>query len=86
MPNRYLIKKNIEKNNKKPKKQSAISQSLSGNAKLSTKNVESKKVLSQEEKDSALKKANEYYSNHTDSNSIASKANMVRKYNEKNNK
>ena len=81
-----LIKKNIEKNNKKPKKQSAISQSLSGNAKLSTKNVESKKVLSQEEKDSALKKANEYYSNHTDSNSIASKANMVRKYNEKNNK
>ena len=81
-----LIKKNIEKNNKKPKKQSTISQSLSSNAKLSTKNVESKKVLSQEEKDSALKKANEYYSNHTDSNSIASKANMVRKYNEKNNK
>ena len=81
-----LIKKNIEKNNKKPKKQSALSQSLSNNAKISTKNVENKKEMSQEEKDAALKKANEYYSNNNDSNSIASKANMVKKFNERNNK
>ncbi|MDD2968447.1 MAG: YidC/Oxa1 family membrane protein insertase [Lachnospiraceae bacterium] len=82
-----LIKKNIEKNNKKPKKVSVLSQSLASNAKISTKTSGSEKSLSQEEKDAALKKASEYYnSNNVDSNSIAAKANMVRKFNEKNNK
>ena len=42
---------------------------------------------SQEEKDAALKKASDFYnSGNVDSNSIAAKANMVKKFNEKNNK
>ena len=50
---------------------------------VNTKNVD--RAKSQEEKDEALKKAQEY-SNHAKPGSIAAKANMVKQYNEKNNK
>ena len=42
--------------------------------------------LSQEEKDEAVKKSTEYYNkNNAKPGSLASKANMVKQYNEKNN-
>ena len=42
--------------------------------------------LSQEEKDEAVKKSTEYYNkNNVKPGSLASKANMVKQYNEKNN-
>ena len=40
----------------------------------------------EEEKDEAMKKSTEYYNKNAKPGSIASKANMVRQYNEKNNK
>ena len=81
------IKKNIEKNNKKREKAGLSPQSLTNNAKISTKNVASSKPsMSQADKDAAIKKATEYYSNNAKPGSIASKANMVKQYNEKNNK
>ena len=43
--------------------------------------------LSQEEKDAAMKKATDYYnSGNAKPGSIAARANMVKQYNEKNNK
>ena len=57
---------------------------------MSTKNVsakaDSKPSMTQEEKDAAIKKSSEYYSKNAKQGSIASKANMVKQYNEKNNK
>ena len=41
---------------------------------------------SKEDKDAQLKKATDFYSKNTKPGSIASKANMVKQYNEKNNK
>lgn len=81
-----VIKKNIEKNNKKREKAGLPPQSLSSNAKISTKSVNTKSTVSQEEKDAAVKKATEYYSKNAKPGSIAAKANMVKQYNEKNNK
>ena len=53
---------------------------------MNTKAVESS-GLSQKEKEEQLRKANEYYKQASaNSDSIAAKANMVRKYNEKNKK
>ena len=42
--------------------------------------------LSQNERDEAVKKSTEYYNKNAKPGSLASKANMVRQYNEKNNK
>lgn len=83
-----IIKKNIEKNNKKRAKAGLPPQTLSNNARISTKKVETSKKpeVSQEEKDAAIKKATEYYSQNAKPGSIAAKANMVKQYNEKNNK
>lgn len=82
-----VIKKNIEKSNKKREKAGLPPQSLSSNAKISTKSVSNtKSTISQEEKDSAIKKATEFYSKNAKPGSIAAKANMVKQYNEKNNK
>lgn len=82
-----LIKKNVEKNNKKREKAGLPPQSLSNNAKINTKNVTSvKSNMSQAEKDAAVKKATEYYNSNAKPGSLAAKANMVRQYNEKNNK
>ena len=82
-----LIKKNVEKNNKKRAKAGLAPQSLTNNAKISTKSVNvSKPAVSQEEKAAAVKKATEYYNSNAKPGSIAAKANMVKQYNEKNNK
>lgn len=91
-----LIKNNEEKRNKKLEKAGIDSRTLNRNATLSTKNVNpagnsisskaSVKPLTQAEKEEAMRKSTEYYSKNVKPGSLASKANMVRQYNEKNNK
>lgn len=82
-----LIAKNIEKNNKKREKAGLPPQTVTSNAKVTTRNVEpNKKSMSIEEKEAAIKKSNDYYAKNGKEGSIASKANMVKYYNEKNNK
>ena len=44
------------------------------------------KPMTQEEKDEAMKKSTEYYSKNAKPGSLAAKANMVKQYNERNNK
>lgn len=81
-----VIKKNEEKYKKKMEKSGVRGTNLNNYASMNTKNVSSKSSMSQSEKDEALKKANEYYSKNAKPGSIAAKANMVKEYNEKNNK
>ena len=45
-----------------------------------------KPSMTQEEREEALKKSTEYYNKNAKPGSIAAKANMVKQYNEKNNK
>ena len=80
-----LIKKNEEKYKKKMEKIGVASSQLNNYASMNTKNVSSKSSLTQAQKEEALKKANEYYSQNAKPGSIAAKANMVKEYNEKNN-
>ena len=47
-------------------------------------NVNKTSGISEEEREAALKKANEYYNKNAKPGSMAAKANMVREYNEKN--
>lgn len=85
-----VIKKNVEKRNKKLEKAGIDPKTINNYANMNTRNVVSKaspkSSLSQEEKDAAVKKSTEYYSKNAKPGSIASKANMVKQYNEKNNK
>lgn len=91
-----VIKKNVEKREKKLKKYGIDPEKMNQYASMNTRNVSSKSnsvnnsssaSLSQEEKDAAIKKATEYYnSGNAKPGSIAAKANMVKQYNEKNNK
>lgn len=83
-----LIKKNVEKNNKKRQKAGLPPQTLNSNAKINTRTVATTKVVekSREEREEAIKKATEFYSKNAKQGSIASKANMVKQFNEKNNK
>ncbi len=87
-----VIKKNIEKRNKKLEKSGIDPQKLNNYATMSTRNVNTAKAasnkpsLTQEERDAAMKKATDYYNKNAKPGSIASKANMVKKYNENNNK
>lgn len=90
------IKKNTEKYHEKLKKQGIDPEKLNSYATMSTKNMKpaapaqtrsKKPAMTQEEKDEAMRKATEYYSkNAAKPGSLAAKANMVRDYNEKNNK
>lgn len=92
-----LIKSNQEKRAKKLEKAGIDPNTLNRNANLSTRNVNAPykasisskakvNTMTQEEKEEAIKKSTEYYNKNSKSGSIASKANMVRQYNEKNNK
>lgn len=91
------IKKNIEKRNEKLRKKGIDPNKLNNYATMSTRNVKptapattaKKKAsnMTQEQKDEAVKKATEYYNkNASKPGSLASKANMVRDYNERNTK
>ena len=88
-----LIKKNEDKAKKKLEQAGVRAEKLNAYANMNTKNVNSSsksssgtKVLSQEEKEEQIKKSTEYYNQNAKPGSIAAKANMVKQYNEKNNK
>lgn len=91
-----VIKKNVEKRNKKLAKKGIDPSKVNNYANMNTRSINaaansvkasSKPEISQEEKDAAIKKATEYYTKgNAKPGSIASKANMVKQYNEKNNK
>ena len=83
-----VIKKNLEKREKKLEKMGASSKQLNDYASMNTKKMNSSKSnYTQAEKDAAIAKAEEYYSSkELDPNSIAAKARLVKAYNEKNNK
>ena len=91
-----LIKKNVEKRNKKLEKAGIDPNTLNKNASLNTRSINTSKSsmsskaqvksMSQNEREEAVKKSTEYYNKNAKPGSIASKANMVKQYNEKNNK
>ena len=87
-----LIKKNEGKRIQKLEKAGIDPKTVNRNATLSTKNVNNSpaskkgKVMSQEEKEEAMRKSTEYYNKNAKPGSLAAKANMVKQYNEKNNK
>ena len=85
-----LIKKNVEKRNKKLEKSGINPKTINNYANMSTRSIASKAFssssMTQEVRDLAMKKSTEYYSKNAKPGSIASKANMVKQYNEKNNR
>ena len=81
-----MLKKNEEKYKEKMEKAGVMASGLNNYASMNTKSISSKASMTQSEKEEALKKANEYYSKNAKPGSIAAKANMVKEYNEKNNK
>ena len=85
-----VIAKNTEKYREKMKKQGMLVEGINERAKNATRNVQPKApVKTAEQKQEEMKKATEYY-NKTNKNakagSLAAKANMVKQYNEKNNR
>lgn len=81
-----LIKKNQEKRKKKMEKKGVTAETLNSNAAMSTKKMNtSKSKYTEAEKNEALKKAETNYRN-AKPGSITAKANMVRDFNEKNNR
>ena len=82
-----LIKQNVEKRHKKLEKSGINPKTINNYANMSTRTIPSKaSSMTQEEKDLAVKKSTEYYNKNAKAGSLASKANMVKQYNEKNNK
>ena len=87
-----VIKNNAEKAKKKMEKAGVRAQQMAAYANMNTKNVsskpksQSKSAMTQEEKDEAVKKSTEYYNQNAKPGSMLAKANMVKQYNEKNNK
>ncbi len=82
-----VIKKNEVKAAKKIEKMKANYENVSNYAAMKTKSVgNNASYVNTHEKEEALQKANEYYSKNAKPGSIAAKANMVKEYNEKNNK
>jgi len=81
-----VIEKNKEKAAKKMEKQNAKYEKMQEYASISTKNMSIGQMsnLSEEERESKIAKAAEYYSKNAKPGSMAAKANMVREYNEKN--
>ena len=82
-----ILKKNLEKANKKREKKGLPPQKISNTAKLNTRNIEHTET-SQEEREENIKKSTDYYKNTTTAKpgSLASKAQMVKQFNERNGK
>ena len=83
-----IVKKNLEKENKKRAKQGLPPQKISNTARINTRNIEgkqSKPQISEEEKKKRIESATEYYKNTSTAKpgSLAAKAQMVKQYNEK---
>lgn len=83
-----VIRKNMKKREEKLEKMGVSGKQLNDYASMNTrKSNSSKSKYTQEEKDAAMQKAEEYYSSkELNPNSIAAKARLVKTYNEKNNK
>ncbi len=87
-----IIKKNESKAKKKMEKAGVRAEQMAAYANINTKNVNnvpkksSKPAMTQEEKDEAVRKSTEYYNQNAKPGSMLAKANMVKQYNEKNNK
>lgn len=88
-----FVKKNVEKANAKRQKKGLPTNTISTKANTNTKNIQQNVVNSLEEtrrknleKVEEIRKSTEYYNNSENKGSLAAKANMVAKYNEKNNK
>ena len=85
-----IVAKNTEKLGKKIEKKSGVTgAALNSAARMSTKTLSEKgrtQNMSDKEREEALKKSTEYYNKGVKPGSLAAKANMVRQYNEKNNK
>lgn len=92
-----VIKKNVEKRNGKLRKKGIDPAKLNNYATMNTRNVNSSAPaaanrartsgMTQEQKDEAMRKSTEYYNkNAAKPGSLAAKANMVKDYNERNNK
>lgn len=81
-----LIKKNLERTNKKREKQGLPPQKITNTAKVSTRNIEQKKETSAEEKEEQIRKSTDYYKSTSTAKpgSLAAKAQMVKQYNERN--
>lgn len=82
-----LVKKNLEKVNKKREKMGLPPQKATTVAKVNTKTIE-RPVVSEEERTAKIKKSTDYYASTTTAKpgSLASKAQMVKQYNERNTK
>lgn len=78
-----MIERNMEKNKDKLEKKKQQAARLNNYASINTKNMD--RVKTEEEKEEALRKAMEYNKN-AKPGSIAAKANMVKEYNERNNR
>ena len=92
-----LIARNVEKYNEKLRKQGIDPAKLNAAARTNTKNISSRAsyqntgsnkrpAMTEEEKEKARKESTEYYNKNAKAGSLASKANMVKQYNEKNNR
>ena len=85
-----IIEKNTEKLEKKIEKKSGVTgAALNSAARISTRTITEKShtsTMTGKDKEEAAKKAEEYYNKGFKPGSLAAKANMVRQYNEKNNK
>lgn len=83
-----IIDKNKDKAAKKIEKKKVQVEKMQQYANVNTRNINVNKTsgVSEEEREAALKKANEYYNKNAKPGSMAAKANMVREYNEKNSK
>ena len=80
-----MIKNNIEKQNEKRRKMGLPAQTITTNATMNTKNVTAKNEVSKEKKEHDVKASTNYYNNNENKpGSLASKAAMVKKYNERN--
>ena len=85
-----IIKKNSKKNAKKLEKMKEQQEKLNAYASMNTRSIQNKanvkSNMTDQEREAAMKKATEYYSGNAKPGSLMAKANMVRQYNEKNNK
>jgi len=90
------LAKNVEKYNEKLRKKGIDPAKLNAAARTNTKNISSRAAyqnsgakrpaMTEQERAEAVKKSTEYYNSNAKPGSLASKANMVKQYNEKNNK
>lgn len=85
-----LVKKNIEKENEKRAKMGLPPQKITNQAKVNVKNIKApeKPQISEEERNKMIQNSTEYYNSQSEAKpgSIAAKAQMVKKYNEKHKK